>query len=67
MRKLLGGKRYIHYLDWGDGITVYAYVKTYPIVYFIICQLHLKKAVWEKAERKMQITYIIYTLLHAQK
>ena len=54
-----------HYLDCGDGVMVYTYVKTYRIVYFIICQLHLKKAVWKKAERKLQnnIIYYLYIVM----
>ena len=55
------------YLDCGDGLTVCTYIKTYQIVYFIKCQLYLKKAVWEKRQKQKQKQYHILFIYAADK
>ena len=45
----LGGVEYVCYLDWGDGILMYAYFHMHPIVQvkyvqFLVYRLHLNKA-----------------------
>ena len=54
-------------LDCDDGLMVCIYIKTYQIVYFIICQLHLKKAVWKKSRNKDAKQYHILFMYAADK
>ena len=55
------------YLNCDDGLMVCIYIKTYQIVYFIICQLHLKKAVWIKSRNKDAKQYHILFIYAADK
>lgn len=40
-RETFGGNGYVHFIDCGDVLTVYTYVKLYQIVYFIYIQFIL--------------------------
>ena len=61
---LVKGSRY---LDCGDGLMVCIYIKTYQIVYFIKCQLYLKKAIWKKSRNKDAKQYHILFIYAADK
>ena len=48
-KKIFGSHGHVPYLDWGDGILMYAYFHMHPIVQvkyvqFLVYRLHLNKA-----------------------